>query len=268
MNIIVETNIGHEYGDLFSLLYLGAIGADVRLLLVDPGYLNQLAIIHFVCKELEWDIPVCSTRKMHKVSSSSIHHDLLRRYGYSVRHKFDTYVPNKSILITKTIQKYRDITMLALGPPRHINNYFSMKRLCPVSRLTIPTYNMNDHVEYTQNVIRTSQIEELYFVGNNICNTIELDNDMLSQFQPPKNRASELFMEVAKLYLAKRDSRKFRDPLATFLHLRPEYGTWIQGIPYNDKTWGRWGTRLTEGHSKVLVDVDRGEFWSHLTRWE
>ncbi len=44
MNLIIETDIGHDPDDLFAICYLAAAGVNIRAICVSPGDPDQIAI--------------------------------------------------------------------------------------------------------------------------------------------------------------------------------------------------------------------------------
>jgi inosine-uridine nucleoside N-ribohydrolase len=80
MNLIIETDIGHDPDDFFALCYLASAGVDIRGIMICPGDPDQIAIARLFCKEIGLDIPIGASKlDRTKLSSGSIHHDLLKK---------------------------------------------------------------------------------------------------------------------------------------------------------------------------------------------
>src|SRR4051794_29958248 len=118
MNLIIETDLGHDPDDLFAILYLVASGANIRLLLINPGDLDQLAIAKFLCEELELDIPIVAAKDSDKMSSGSIHHQLLKKYKYPLQYKGAT--AGQPAFIENTLKEYPDSEFIVIGPPKSV----------------------------------------------------------------------------------------------------------------------------------------------------
>lgn len=58
MDLIVETDIGHDPDDFFALCYLVAAGVNVRAVLANPGDPDQLAITRYFCDRVGLKIPI------------------------------------------------------------------------------------------------------------------------------------------------------------------------------------------------------------------
>src|SRR4051812_27560323 len=89
MDLIVETDIGHDPDDFFAICYLVAAGVKIRAIVVTPGDKDQLAVVNLLCSELGLDIPVGYSKESVKYSAGGVHAELLRRYGVSKDGKAD-----------------------------------------------------------------------------------------------------------------------------------------------------------------------------------
>jgi glyoxylase-like metal-dependent hydrolase (beta-lactamase superfamily II) len=58
MNLVVETDIGHDPDDFFALCYLAAAGVDIRAVMISPGDPDQIAIARLLCDRLGLEIPI------------------------------------------------------------------------------------------------------------------------------------------------------------------------------------------------------------------
>src|SRR5262249_48749186 len=83
LDLIVETDLGHDPDDFFTLCYLAAAGVRLRAICVVPGDLDQLAVARMVVKTLGLDIPVGASKPdSRKYSSGGMHHTLLGRFRF------------------------------------------------------------------------------------------------------------------------------------------------------------------------------------------
>jgi len=81
MDLIVETDCGHDPDDFFTLCYLAAAGVFIRCITVTPGDRDQLAVLRLFCEQVGLDIPIGHSKASDKYSSGSVHHTLLEKYG-------------------------------------------------------------------------------------------------------------------------------------------------------------------------------------------
>ncbi len=292
MNIIIETDLGHDPDDFFAICWLVAVGVNPRLLLINPGSPDQLAFAKFLMNELGFkDTPICAAKETDKMSSGSVHHELLRKYKQPLQAKFPAHA--QPAFIEKTLKDYPDSTFFIIGPPKCIGHYlkyhdkpivqrctmqggflpyhlhdFPAQRLDKfVDQYTVPTFNMNGAPSEIEIIINSSAIAERQFVGKNVCHTVVFDKQRFNEMAKPSNRAAELFMEGMGMYLTKHSEKKFHDPLAAFLHVNAFVGQWVYGKPFREK--GKWGTHLTDQAQgdKILADLDRKTFWEMFSQW-
>jgi hypothetical protein len=281
MSLIIETDLGHDPDDFFAICYLVAAGVHIRSLLITPGDPDQLAIAGLLRRELGLD---CSIGASHanrtKLSSGSIHHELLKRYGRPLVGFADG--PGHECL--KDI-KTQDHDLFVIGPAASVGKYLK-EGGSPFRRATMqggfapysfyrptvtldkfegqkwmPTFNLGGDRKGGEAFLSAAMPRHM--VGKNICHTVEFDKARFARFAPPKNRASELFCEAADLYFAKHSSKKLHDPTAAVLHLHPEVGLWADG-----KTTKMEGGYTTyPGEDKVLVDLDYEVMWGKMENW-
>src|SRR4051812_4553349 len=83
IDLIVETDLGHDPDDFFTLCYLAAVGVRLRAIAVVPGDRDQLAVARLLVKTLGLDVPVgASKTDSRKCSSGGVHHELLAHFGH------------------------------------------------------------------------------------------------------------------------------------------------------------------------------------------
>jgi inosine-uridine nucleoside N-ribohydrolase len=283
IEIIVETDLGHDPDDFFALCYLHAAGVKIKALLVGPGDPDQIAIAKFFCKEVGLDIPIAAAiPKQKELSSGGIHHALLKRYGQSLYAKSDCTG-------AEAIQTAGDFeAFFVIGPATCTAQYLttnpkSGKTLTmqggflpyhlypPTCRLekfagksAMRTFNLLNDADAAKTIL-TSNLPLKRFIGKNVCHTIEFNSDQFAKFSPPKNRAEELFAEGTSFYFEKHKIKKFHDPTAAVCLLHPEIGTWVRGNPL--LTAQGYTTELHSKGAFVLADIDRSKLWEHLTNF-
>jgi inosine-uridine nucleoside N-ribohydrolase len=273
MNLIIETDLGHDPDDFFAILWLISIGVSIRAICVTPGDPDQLAIANLIVAQCGLNIPV-GTDKLDrtKLSSGGMHHALLKKYGC-----FNLQSPENGFhnglgedIVKNVVKQYPDSELFIIGPVTSVGKYLrdnpsAFKRSTmqggflgynqhniPCERLakfegleSVPTFNLNGDrkgaMVYTEAAIR-----ERRWVGKHVCHTIVYNSEVHARLKP-HNRASELFKEGMDLYLQNHPEKKFHDPTAAVCHVYPEIGTWVRG-----KT------------DYIIADVDRNLLWDHI----
>jgi inosine-uridine nucleoside N-ribohydrolase len=284
MSLIIETDIGHDPDDLFAICYLAAAGADILAICVTPGDPDQIAIARFACERLGLDIPIGAAKLgREKLSSGSIHHALLKRYGKDLCAEADGLGHD---IIASTVQHGSEL--FVIGPVTSVGTYLSIHRhqRCPFTRATMqggfvpyslyrppvtlpkfegrghmPTFNLNGDVGNAYYFLSAPMARQM--VGKNVCHTMLFDAARFARFTKPTCAAAELFAEAATLLLADGRTKAFHDPTAAVCHLHPEVGTWIDGKTIRCKD----GWTTVPGEDKVLVDIDRDALWGRLETW-
>ena len=289
MDLIIETDIGHDPDDFFAICYLIAAGVNVKAILVSPGDPDQIAIARLITRELGLNIPIGATDlNRQKLSSGSIHHDLLHRYGRPLCEKADG-LGHEIVYNIMEDDTRENVEAFIIGPVTNIGRFllqnprsddymfsratmqggfvpYSMYRPSVVidkfeGKSHVPTFNLNGNREGAQAFLSANIPRQM--VGKNVCHTILFDGSTFACFAPPPNRAAELFAEAANLYFARHDSKKFHDPTAAVCHLHPEIGTWVDGNTV--KRQDGWTT--VPGSDKILVDIDRESLWNRLSTY-
>jgi inosine-uridine nucleoside N-ribohydrolase len=283
MNLIIETDLGHDPDDFFAICYLVSAGVNIRAILITPGDPDQIAIARFICQRLGLDIPIGASKlNRTKLSSGSIHHKLLKKYDCSLESKPDGL---GSEIFGETLKRYPDAEIFAIGPVSSIGRYLKEHPETEIGRATmqggflpyslyrpkvvlekfevdwIPTFNMNGDSNATKRFL-AANIKERRFVGKNVCHTIVYSIDDYLKMKFPFDEASWLFNEGMNTYLAEHDSKKFHDPTAAICHLHPEIGKWVRGRP--KRIQNGWTTEPDENGDYVLADIDREKLWEHI----
>jgi pyrimidine-specific ribonucleoside hydrolase len=284
MNLIIETDIGHDPDDFFALCYFVSAGVNIRAVTIAPGDHDQIAIARFLLDELGLkDVPIGVFKLPRNFSPSGVHKKILQKYNKPFQAHYDGYGCD---VIKQTVDKYPDCELFMCGPISNVGEYLRSTKT-EIKRSTmqggfvsyslyrptvtldkfegqneVSTFNMNGDVKSVFDLLDTKI--QRNFVGKNVCHTILYDQDVHKKVMStkPKNRASELLREGMSMYLAKHNAKKFHDPTAAVCHLHPECGTWIQGSLYRDH--GKWGTKLG-GSDNFLIDIDRDALWNYIS---
>lgn len=282
MELIIETDIGHDPDDLFAICYLISAGVDIKAITVVPGDLDQIAILRLICDEVGLDIPIGSKNpKSEKMSSGSIHHQLLKKYKRSLQSTADG---DGCEIILDVFERHPDAELYIIGPPTNVGRALRDKPDLKIKRSMfqggfvpyhvhrpkevlekfegkawVPSFNPNGDRKSTMRYIE-ADIEDRRFVSKNLCHTILFTSDINKEVEP-KDRASELFKEAGDLYFSNHGNKKFHDPFAAVAMLHPEIVTWITGKMI--KMESGWSA-ITEGDDHLAVDLDYDLFWNHI----
>ena len=282
MEMIIETDIGHDPDDFFALCYLISAGVDIKAITVAPGDPDQIAIVKLICDEVGLDIPI-GTKNMSsdKMSSGSIHHELLKKYKRSLDGKADGQGDE---IILNAFEAHPDAELYVIGPPTNVgralqkNPDLKIKRamfqggFVPYSfhrpQVTLekfegkewcPSFNPNGDRKSTMRFLEAN-IQERLIVSKNLCHTI-LYTSAINNEVDPKDRASELFREAGDLYFATHGSKKFHDPFAAVAMLHPNVATWAKGKMI--KMESGWSA-IADGEDHLAIDLDYDLFWHHI----
>jgi len=294
--LILETDIGRDPDDLFTLLYLIHAGVDIRAICITPGDRDQIALVRFVLDKCNLKgIPIGIPRNnwdRNKLSSGGVHYALMNKYSYPI----DQGVPDgDSVKIIKEVLT-DDTEILIIGPATNIGNYLSnwlkawetipnkvtfQGGFCPYSvyqpTVTLDKFEGQEHIpSFNPNGDRDAFLfvkqhcPDLKFVPKNVCHTIEftpdkvhrpIDRTIQCHGGPHPEVAAFLYEDLANLYFAKHTEKKFHDPTAAVCHLHPGVGVWVGGTV---EKLGSGYTTVSHNTNLVLVDVDRDRLWQHL----
>lgn len=288
MDLIIETDIGHDPDDFFAICYLIASGVNVRAILISPGDPDQIAIARLICKETGLKIPIGTSKpNRNKLSSGSIHHQLLKEYNYPLEEKSDGLGVD---IIKNVIADYPESELFIIGPVSSISQYMSKHPETHFKRATMqggflpysiyfpkspclnfegknwmPTFNLNGDRPAGVTFF-SGNIGERRMVGKNICHTVLFDKEVWekrnNQVVVNNVAAYNLFEKAATMYLERHDSKKFHDPTAAVCHLHPEIGHWVRGNTVKEETG--WTTKVNPEGDYILADIDYNLLWSNL----
>lgn len=288
MNLIIETDIGHDPDDLFALCYLVAAGVNIRCITIVPGDPDQVAIVNLLCKELGLNIPIgVSKLNREKLSSGGVHHELLEKYGHSFHGSYDGL---GSEIIADTLKSYPDAEFFIIGPCTNVGKFLVENSNVQIKRATmqggflsydlhdhptlrleqfegktwVPTFNLNGDRNAGQ-VFLAADIQDRRMVGKNVCHTVLFNRNILESLNPI-NRASQLFQETAEMYLTKHPEKKFHDPAAAVCHLHPEIAHWVRGK--TTKIEGGWGTHLDDSGDHIAAGLNYENFWKYIKEFK
>jgi pyrimidine-specific ribonucleoside hydrolase len=284
MDLVIETDIGHDPDDFFAICYLIAAGVRVRAISVVPGDPDQIAIARLLCERTGLDIPVAASKLGRtKLSSGSLHHELLHRYGKPLSQSPDGL--GKDIL-PGVISASPDCELFVIGPASSLGAYMAAHPQTHFRRATMqggflpyslhqpsrphedfvgktsmPTFNLNGDRRGGLEFL-SGNVAERRLVGKNVCHTVLFTREVFAACRPQSAKdpaAADLFVEAAEMYFRQHDVKKFHDPTAAACHLHPEIGTWFRGKTVKEQDG--WTTVPDPAADYVLADVDYERLW-------
>lgn len=286
MNLIIETDVGHDPDDLFTILWLAAAGVNIRAIVVTPGDVSQIAVAKTIVRSLGLDIPVGCHKQSETFSTGKFHLDFINRYGGSRSEYADGFGRD---IISDAMQKYPDSEWFVIGPPSNVGRYLegggSPPKRCTMQggflgyglhthakhrldkfegKTWMPTFNMNGDRPGTM-ALMEANIPERRFCGKNVCHSVIFGPDTVGRLNFSRGHAAELFWNAASILCGEGREKKFHDPVAAVCHLHPEVGTWVRGRVR--KMESGWGTELDPEGDYVLAELDRDQFWHHINEF-
>lgn len=294
MDLIVETDIGHDPDDFFALCYLFSAEVNIRAILLTPGDESQVTIVSFLLKELGMEhIPIgVPTLGRRKERLTSIHKYFVEKYKYSSH--LNKYHLGDTVL-TAALSMYPDSELFVCGPVKNIGNYFIKYKEYKIAEInkavmqggfigygthginvpkikkfvgkkTVPTFNLNGDIKGAQAYLNAN-IKERWFISKNVCHTIIYNEDIHRRIMdiPARNRAAEIFREGMTVYLKRHTKgKKFHDPSAAVCHLHPEIATWVKAKLYQEK--GAWGSRLDGKGDNIIININYNKLWDYIAK--
>jgi len=288
MDLIVETDIGHDPDDFFAISYLIAAGVNIRAILISPGDPDQIAIARLLCDEVGLKIPIGTSKSDRtKLSSGSIHHELLKAYNRPLEAKGDGLGAD---ILEDVVRNYPESELFIIGPVSSIGKYMAKHPEVHFKRATMqggflpyhlhlpkvqlpdfdnkgwmPTFNLNGDRPAAQTFL-AGNIDERRMVGKNICHTVIFNQEAWekgdNQITVKNVPALKLFEMAAYMYLARHESKKFHDPTAAVCMMHPEIGTWFRGNTIKQESG--WTTKPNPDGDYVLADINYDHLWEFM----
>lgn len=281
MNLIIETDLGHDPDDLFAILYLLANEVNVRAITISPGDPDQIAVARLICEQLSLSIPIgVSKLDRPNLSSGSIHHALLKKFSRPLYSKPDGYGPD---IIKQAHREYPDSELFIIGPASSVGRYLLDNPAAKFPRATmqggflphsiffsansldkfagkksVGTFNLNGD-RPGGHAFLSADIPERRMVGKNICHGIVFSSEYAPLLANGRNPAHSFYNDCLRML---KKEKKFHDPTAAVLHLHPEIGTWIKGKPL--QVGSEWTTILDPEGDHILANINHNALWAYL----
>lgn len=294
MKMLLETDIGGDPDDFFTICYLLKAGVDIEAILVSPGHPYQVGIVKFICDYCGVNIPIgIANYKKYKIQDyTGFHKKIIDKYKLSPSQKSDGlgYEIAESIFSSNP-----DITCFCIGalknfgmfmkrnPDTHIKKFYmqggfisydciddpDLVRLEKFENKTVcPTYNLNGAVN-SGILLTQMNIDDRRFISKNVCHTIIFNSEKYIEMMDywknkEKDKPYELFLKAGETYDLQNKEKKFHDPSAAACLLHPEIAKWTEGQLYHTKQG--WGTDITKTGSKIITSINYQKLWDHIIK--
>jgi len=285
--VIIETDLGHDPDDFFTLCYLVAIGKTIDCITITPGDPDQLAVAHLLKRILSLDCPVgVSKLDREKHSLGGLHYDLLRKYKMF---DIDSYKGKHDGLGESVIESvYNGQDFFVIGPATNVRRFLETTGRCVSNtRLTfqggflpykyfepdlrleefegidaIGSFNMNGDKKAVP-VIVNSDIRSKTFIGKHICHTVEFTREHYDNLHSNGSRAANLFVEAANILFRYTENKKMHDLVAAACMCDD---TLFDSIPCDvfHRKGGWTSTPNSESSCNVITKLHREEFWNKV----
>lgn len=281
MSLILETDLGRDPDDFFSICYLAAANVDIETILITPGDPDQIAIAKFLVSFLGLNANVLASQYgRNKKSSGGIHYKILNKYNYPLEATPDGYkedvtdIQNKDLLVigpptatgdilqTLDGQKLNDITVQGgfIGYDVHGLPCQRLEKF--EDKKTVSTFNLGGAAKQAQILVKYPYKHSRKFVSKNLCHTIVYTKEIHEIVKSYKcdKEPIKLLIQCMDMYLKSHpNGKKFHDPTAAVCHLHPEIATWVRAKLYSEKN--QWGAKLSKKGDSIIVDIDRDKLW-------
>lgn len=285
-DLIIETDLGGDPDDLFTLCFLIGMNVNVKGIIVTPGGPDQVAMANLIRQRCDKDFLIAKANSdREKNACNGFHYKVLKYFDKHTHIKQDI---DAQELLKKYIPRGADL--LTIGPPKaggtfannnpdvvwnkiviqggflgyNLHNFPCEKVEKFKGENYVPTFNLNGAKQEALFLI-DAKTKSRYFISKNLCHTIYFDYNLYNKIDSveARTKAGELFRVCAFLYFSnKKKKKKFHDPLAAFAYLYPEHFDWVKAKMVNKK--GKWGAELDENGDLVAADVNREEFWKKI----
>lgn len=282
VDLILDMETQDPDDALTLCLVAGHPGAALRAVTVTPGSRQQVGLVRKILRRLGRDeVPVGArlpeTDKRHV---SAFHDRWLGDLpaedpdglGHEVLARALTDFPAATLLTGAALQNPRlllenhpEVSVArwvgqggfagdSVVPPEHRLEKFEGRETCP-------TYNFNGDPEGARRMLEDPRVEARQLVSKNVCHGVVYDADLHARLAPERHRhpGLDLLVEGMETYLERGGGKKFHDPLAACVALRPEVVESREVHLYRVK--GEWGSVLQPGSGTwISVAVDHDAF--------
>lgn len=285
MGLIIETDLGGDVDDFFTLCYLLATGTKIDAITLVPGSNDQVGLVKGLTRACGLDIPV-GVSKAKPSGVSGFHLDVMNAFGWK-----PCEPDGLGIDIIKSVAN-SETEFFVIGPATSVGGFLSKNPDFSCQKATmqggflpyhlhepkvklekfenvsfIPTFNLNGNRPAGVSFL-SANIARRQMVGKNVCHTVVYDKTRFERikYQNVDHAAKGYFILAMGMYLDRHDSKKFHDPTAAVCHLHPEIGEWVRGRTVKEQSG--WTTTLDPEGDYVLGGVDYEKLFEYLETWK
>ncbi len=266
MGLIIETDLGRDPDDLFTLIHLIENEINILAITITPGDPDQVAVAKFLNSYYGLDIPIgVSDVNRAKTSSGGVHYKLLEHHNFPKTAKHDG--AGHEIIASEYMGQLDEV--LIIGPCTNIGRWITEYNPiiakatmqggflpCEMEKFRgkeyVPTFNLNGDRK-AADIFLNHSIKERRMVGKNVCHGIVLKENIFT---------CGLNKLLADMYFKGHSEKKMHDPLAAVMHFNPEIGYWVKGK--TTRMGSGWTTDLNNPEDYILESVDESEFWEYM----
>ena len=288
--IVLETDLGRDPDDFFTICLLLASGVDIAAVTLSPGDSDQVALAKCLLRQCgQTSIPVgVGIMDREKSSVGGAQASYIRKHAQADDWKHDG---DGADIIRDVEGEYE---VLAIGPLHSVGRFLQrggklnqvtmQGGFVPYSahtqdvvrlekfegKLEVPTFNLGGNKQGAHRLLNPDMVGKRRFVGKNVCHTVLYDIPIHERVMrwDAGGLASLAFRELMGVFVEERGEgfmKAFHDPLAACLMLDPTIGVWMKGKPYYLN--GEWGTTPDPDGDDCLIDIDRERFWLWVEEW-
>ena len=292
-DLIVETDLGHDPDDFFTLCYLAAAGVRLRAITVVPGDRDQLAVARLLVKPLGLDIPVGASKPDSRSAAPAACTTTCCAASASRARPATTGRGDE--VIAATLRQHPGCEFLVIGPCTSTARYLARPD-ADRARAGSPCRAASSATTCTRraSACRSSRarsgcrrststatargprcccrppIAERRFVGKNVCHTLLYDRAFHASAcrRPiPATRPRCCSWPGWTAYLRKHEEKKWHDPTAAACHLHPR-DRHLGPRPGEQASRAAGARSPTASGDQILADIDREALWACFRNWQ
>jgi pyrimidine-specific ribonucleoside hydrolase len=286
LEVVLDMETGDPDDFVTFVFLLGHPKVNLKAVTIVPGTPDQIGFLRYVLHRFNRnDFPLGAFNMDAQPGLSKFH---LKIYdnalisesrdaldGYEILLK---YCDEKTTLIcggpfknvAKAIEKggFKLGRLVAQGGFAGDNIVPEEKRLSKFNgRLTCPTFNLGADIKAAKIVLDYPGIKEKYFVSKNVCHGVLYTNETHRQLEKVKDKRQSLqeIYHIMSVYLSRKGSKAFHDPLAACCAIDLSIGEWKDVRLYMDDKTKEWGSIISDNPNvKIIVDYNHDKFISTL----
>lgn len=295
IDIIYDTVYDMETGDpddYFTLLILASHPrSNLRAVTINPGTRMQVGFVKIMLEKMNMKIPVGAKDPNH--SKNCISAGLYKKVCPEMIEMDPDGLAYE--IIADTLNKYPDLTFVTGGALSNLSKFlqvfpeaiikrwvgqggFAGDNVVPKEyrlpqfdgKITCPTFNFAADINAAEFVLSCNRIEKKVCCSKNICHSVVYDDKIHSEVaKVVQNVGSglDLLYDGMSIYMKKRPSKKFHDPVAALCAIDESICIYEQVLIEREKgKWGgEWGSKLDQ-HSNtwISVAIDMKKFFQTL----